>query len=88
MEREWQYGVSSHQAGKRGAEEQSISPCSFSAAFTVVRLAIGDAVIRWRTDGHLTTPGMELAHHACGLVLAGLAACCFDASPLGCDGLL
>ena len=59
----------------------------FSAAFAVVGLAIADAVIRWRTDGHLTAPGMELAHHACGLVLAGLASCCLDASPLGGDGL-
>jgi hypothetical protein len=84
-ESERERAASPHQPGKRGAKVQSISPCSFSAAFAVARLAIGDAVIRWRTDGHLTAPGMELAHHACGLVFAGLAACCFDASPLGCD---
>src|SRR4051812_18952553 len=58
-----------------------------SAAFAVVRLTIGDAVVKWRTDSHLTASGMELAYHACGLVLARFAACRFDASPLGCNGL-
>ena len=75
--------ASPHQPGKRGAKVQSISPCSFSAAFAVPRLVIGDAVIRWRTDGHLTAPGMELAHHACGLVLRWACRLLLRCEPFG-----